>query len=734
MSSSVTQPPLGKQNFEICYLCGGKFGTASIGIHEPKCLEKWKQRNKNLPVEERMPIPKKPKDGEGINFSEMSLEERNDAKFKHFNDNLPACPNCARTFLPDRLVVHLKSCKTADGKLVDPATVLGKTKSGAKDSSGGGAAAVRGKFVICYICGREFTTASLPIHEPQCEKKFLDQQQLLPKEQRRKLPKKPEAAASSNIDIQRQAAEEAQQATLAPCPHCGRTFNPERLPVHLRSCKPSAGSKPVKGKEPSPVASGAGLPTETHFSKTVKKPNLVVCYICGREFTSKSLPIHEPQCATKFKAQQDLLPPEQRKSLPKKPSALSSGEGLTNEERNAIAAEAHASSLSECPNCGRTFNPDRLPVHLKSCKPGQTAAPVKKEIKSQNQTSTIKSNNRNRSSASSLSSKPTDTSSSPSRPGPTDIDDFVLPGKASKLDNGLGKTISLGGVSKGEVNSDIPLEGESAPVLVPCDVCGRNFASERLTKHKAVCKKLAIKKRTAFDVTKMRVEGTDILEVTSLKAIKSSNAPGGPPKNNWKKKHEEFQQTIKNAKMVSAHLASGGKASDLPPPPRSENSDYIECPFCKRKFAPAPAERHIPKCQNIVSNKRKSSQSNLTTRPSISRPAATLKSKAGSPREPQSSIPSKKGSVVRGLPSKGSSTKLVAESSSRLSNSTRTISTSRISPASISNSGKSTGKVAIPKRSLNTPTSKSKPSSSIGSLTSSKANLTPRGSRTPAKL
>jgi hypothetical protein len=29
---------------------------------------------------------------------------------------MDACPNCARTFLPDRLIVHLRSCNKAHGK------------------------------------------------------------------------------------------------------------------------------------------------------------------------------------------------------------------------------------------------------------------------------------------------------------------------------------------------------------------------------------------------------------------------------------------------------------------------------------------------------------------------------------------------------------------------------------------------------------------------------------------
>ena len=34
------------------------------------------------------------------------------------NEALVACKNCNRTFLPDRLTIHLRSCKTADKKVV----------------------------------------------------------------------------------------------------------------------------------------------------------------------------------------------------------------------------------------------------------------------------------------------------------------------------------------------------------------------------------------------------------------------------------------------------------------------------------------------------------------------------------------------------------------------------------------------------------------------------------------
>lgn len=39
-----------------------------------------------------------------------------------------------------------------------------------------------------------------------------------------------------------EAAWEASKAQLVPCSNCGRTFAPDRLPVHQRACKPKPGT------------------------------------------------------------------------------------------------------------------------------------------------------------------------------------------------------------------------------------------------------------------------------------------------------------------------------------------------------------------------------------------------------------------------------------------------------------------------------------------------------------
>ena len=44
----------------ICYICGREYGTKSIDIHAPQCIEKWHRENDALPKHMRRPTPKKP--------------------------------------------------------------------------------------------------------------------------------------------------------------------------------------------------------------------------------------------------------------------------------------------------------------------------------------------------------------------------------------------------------------------------------------------------------------------------------------------------------------------------------------------------------------------------------------------------------------------------------------------------------------------------------------------------
>ncbi|XP_005091781.1 zinc finger protein 474 [Aplysia californica] len=365
-------------NFVFCYICGRQFTTASIGIHEPQCLEKWKNENNKLPREQRRPLPKKPEIIQS--GGKYDVQAANEAAWQASQANLAPCPNCGRTFNPDRLQVHLRACKPKPG--ANPSSSTPESNStmstkgvatGTSVSSKSQDTSQRGpRTVICYICGREFGTKSISIHEPQCLEKWKVQNAQLPKEQRRPIPRKPKAGADGQLTRAQmnEAAWEAAKAQLVPCPNCGRTFAPDRLVVHQRACKPKAGGGGGGGGGGGASATATPAPSKP---PVIRRPTTVVCYICGREFGSKSISIHEPQCLQKWHIENDKLPKQMRRPEPKKPEVRSIGGNKSGQydvdAMNEAAWQSAQANLCKCENCGRTFLPDRLIVHQRSCRP-----------------------------------------------------------------------------------------------------------------------------------------------------------------------------------------------------------------------------------------------------------------------------------------------------------------------------------------------------------------------------
>eukprot|EP00928_Gymnodinium_smaydae_P036295 TRINITY_DN25389_c0_g2_i6.p1 TRINITY_DN25389_c0_g2~~TRINITY_DN25389_c0_g2_i6.p1 ORF type:complete len:446 (-),score=46.53 TRINITY_DN25389_c0_g2_i6:557-1894(-) len=219
--------------------------------------------------------------------------------------------------------------------------------------------------VVCHICGREFGTASIDIHIPQCAKKWEQAEAQKPSGQRRPLPQRPDVTVSGDLEQYNKAAQEKfNDEGMMACQNCGRTFLPDRLEVHLRSCKPKA--PPGKAPPAAPRQFQGERPPPADEKQQAMPPS-VTCHICGRGFGTKSIDIHIPQCAQKWEQAEAQKPLDQRRPLPQRPDVTVSGDL---EQYNKAAQEKfNDEGMMACQNCGRTFLPDRLEVHLRSCKP-----------------------------------------------------------------------------------------------------------------------------------------------------------------------------------------------------------------------------------------------------------------------------------------------------------------------------------------------------------------------------
>ncbi|CAI4225465.1 unnamed protein product [Auanema sp. JU1783] len=95
----------------------------------------------------------------------------------------------------------------------------------------------------------------------------------------------------------------------------------------------------------------------------------VFCYICGRQFGSKSISIHEPQCLQKWQLENEKLPKSKRRALPVKPDVILASDGMTidKEATNEVLWKNSQGLMVDCEHCGRRFKEDRLEVHQRSC-------------------------------------------------------------------------------------------------------------------------------------------------------------------------------------------------------------------------------------------------------------------------------------------------------------------------------------------------------------------------------
>ena len=232
--------------------------------------------------------------------------------------------------------------------------------------------------VVCYICHREFGTASIGIHEKNCLKKWTESNNKLPPSERLPEPVKPPGfpspasgtslsslkssntgggfvdtrtikttGADPNVEAYNAAALQTQ--TLAACPTCGRRFTSERLAIHKANCKPppKLSSRHIyEARKPDVETSLLHTPLggKTSVPKTsMKKANgsgaLVACSICGRTFAPDRIERHQAGCRTT---------PVQAPSFKSKPSARRRSNSLNYGQR----PESTQSIMVTCDNCG----------------------------------------------------------------------------------------------------------------------------------------------------------------------------------------------------------------------------------------------------------------------------------------------------------------------------------------------------------------------------------------------
>lgn len=143
------------------------------------------------------------------------------------------------------------------------------------------------------------------------------------------------------------------------CPNCSRTFNIGSIQSHMKACNNKNGTN--------------ADPFEQKKGKKTERPMGIMCYICGREYFSKSISIHLEKCKEKWIYTESQKPKAERRPLPEEPKKfnemiITGGQGNRDEYNDEAFKEYNEKALVPCDGCGRTFLPDSLIKHQKGCK------------------------------------------------------------------------------------------------------------------------------------------------------------------------------------------------------------------------------------------------------------------------------------------------------------------------------------------------------------------------------
>lgn len=249
-------------NLKVCYICGREYGSKSLKIHEPQCLKKWRLAN---PKRSRSPCGR-----------QNGLSKASSVTSLTSHDIYLQSPQKNTTLASSPALTQTKPRSASCDNLLDGSVSKRKQSKGSQQVS---------KMVLCYICGKQFTTHSLPIHEKQCLKKWEAQKKSEAKE---KLQKEKQSKKRNSIHL----------PVTIKIDHVEENNNKEIL-MPQKSGSYGDLLAPELTMFDSEESSLADEPQEKE-SFTPSKPTLVVCYLCGREYGSASISIHEKQCLKRW--------------------------------------------------------------------------------------------------------------------------------------------------------------------------------------------------------------------------------------------------------------------------------------------------------------------------------------------------------------------------------------------------------------------------------------------------
>jgi uncharacterized Zn-finger protein len=263
-----------------------------------------------------------------------------------------------------------------------------------------------------------------------------------------------------------------------------------------------------------------------------------------------------------------------------------------------MALSGPAARAVQCPLCGDMFFPASMKFHLKACEKKQAATLVQCPYCSREYPRLELAKHTLR-----CKDRPKDVAA-PRGKG----DARSAAQKAARASHAASRSVYSAYASGEGAELD-----ESAPTSVdarvPCSVCGRKFAPERIAVHEKACGRLAdgASRRGLWKGSRPGAPGAagrpttaPTLRMASQRAVESVTAGDAKDsKTSWRQQHQQLQRAMKAVRQSPGDHPSVSLRTE----PEGDDG-LVPCPHCGRTFSAHAAQRHVVICANVVNRPR----------------------------------------------------------------------------------------------------------------------------------
>ena len=197
------------------------------------------------------------------------------------------CYICGKEFLSSSLKIHEKQCAKKHEKM----SKINNEKSSKSNTKMSSKISKKPQLEACYLCGKEFFIHSLGIHETQCIKNWKAD----------KTPDAKDRRVSERTMIEKHGNDSAEETEV--CVQTDKKSTKEPKPLHaLPNSVVKSDNNTLIEREQSCSQKQATKPNDTSLkhektaSPKQRKLKTVPCYLCGIVFLPNSLKIHEKKC------------------------------------------------------------------------------------------------------------------------------------------------------------------------------------------------------------------------------------------------------------------------------------------------------------------------------------------------------------------------------------------------------------------------------------------------------